>query len=101
MKECEIPMCLSCANKRKMNWFLTKKVTDIRGVDCSCVEDGIDKALEIVDKELEGIGFYTRHMIGIGNDVALLEVHVIILEDDTHAMGRFKLKNLHKHYRKR
>jgi len=84
-----------------MNWFLTKQITNIRGIECRCVENGIENSLRYVDREIEGIGFYTRHMIGIGNDVALLEVHVIILEDDTHAMGRFKLKNLHKHYRKK
>ena len=93
-------ICPACVSKRKMYWLLAKQIINVPKVECRCVEDGVEEVLLKCKKELQNIGFYSRHMVGYEKGLAIVEVHVILLEEDTEAIGRFKLKNLHKHYRK-
>jgi len=100
VKEVKVEICPGCSGKRRMRWLLTKSIISTSDNDCKCVEKGVEKSIEKVKRELSGIGFYTRYMVGYDKGLVLLEVHVIILEEDAKAFGKFKLKNLHTQYRK-
>lgn len=94
------PICAECKHKRGVYYTLKKNLMDVPRLPCACIKEGVEDALNKVYKDMDGVGIYTHHMLGYEKGLVILEAHVIIFEDDPIAHGKFKIKNLNKHYRK-